>query len=122
MTLRRAPGGASAGYSTRPRAHPGTLPRVGLLRISDEVRSALERGAPVVALETSVVAQGLPAPDNLAAARRCAAAVRAAGAVPAAIALLGGELVVGATEAELARLADPARRPAKAGARDLAAF
>ncbi len=92
----------------------------GLIRVSDEVAAALAAGQPVVALETSVVAQGLPPPDNLAAARRQAAAVRAAGAVPASVAVIGGRLVVGASEAELARLADPARSPAKAGARDLA--
>lgn len=89
-------------------------------RVSEEVRSALAAGRPVVALETSVVAQGLPPPDNLEAARRMDAAVRAAGAVPAAVAVLGGAVVVGASRDELARLADPARRPAKAAARDLA--
>jgi pseudouridylate synthase len=92
------------------------------IRIPDDLRAALADGRPVVALETSVVAQGLPPPYNLEAARRCAAAVRAAGAVPAAIAVLEGEVVVGASEAELARLADPTRRPAKAAARDLAAL
>jgi pseudouridine-5'-phosphate glycosidase len=92
------------------------------LRISPEVVAALEAHRPVVALESSVVAQGLPHPLNLEAAHRCAAAVRAGGAVPAAIAILGGRIVVGATEAELARLAAPGRRPAKAGARDLAAL
>jgi pseudouridylate synthase len=91
-----------------------------MMRISDEVRAALSSGRPVVALETSVVAHGLPPPDNLEAARRQAAAVRAAGAVPAAVAVVGGVLVVGADEQELARLGDPARRPAKAAARDLA--
>lgn len=90
------------------------------VRIAEEVREALAARRGVVALETSVVAHGLPPPDNLAAARRCARAVRAAGAVPAAIAVLGGEVVVGASDAELARLADPAARPAKAAARDLA--
>lgn len=90
------------------------------IRIAEEVRDALAGGRPVVALETSVVAQGLPPPHNLEAARRCAAAVRAGGAVPAAIALLGGAVVVGASDAELVRLADPAARAAKAGARDLA--
>lgn len=92
------------------------------IRTSPEVAAALAAGRPVVALETSVVAQGLPPPHNLEAARRCAAAVRSAGAVPAAVALLDGQVVVGASEAELARLGDPARRPAKAGARDLAAL
>lgn len=91
-------------------------------RLADEVREALASGRPVVALETSVVAQGLPPPHNLEAARRCAAAVRAAGAVPAAVGLAGGVIVVGMSEAELARLADPGARPAKAAARDLAAL
>jgi pseudouridine-5'-phosphate glycosidase len=91
-------------------------------RIAQEVQAALAAGRAVVALETSVVAQGLPPPDNLEAARRQAAAVRAGGAVPAHVAIVAGEVVVGAGDAELARLADPARRPAKAAARDVAAL
>jgi pseudouridylate synthase len=90
------------------------------LRICAEVREALAAGTPVVALETSVVAQGLPPPYNVAAARRCAGAVRASGAIPAAVGLVGGRIVVGLTDAELERLADPSLRPAKAAARDLA--
>lgn len=93
-----------------------------MLRLSDEVATALREGRAVVALETSVVAQGLPPPANLQSAKACAAAVRATGAVPAAIAVLGGELVVGASEAELAELGDPSRKAAKAGARDLASL
>lgn len=92
------------------------------LTVAEEVRDALAGGGAVVALETSVVVQGLPAPDNLAAARRCAAAVREAGAVPAFVALLGGRATIGATEAELERLAGRAGRAAKAGVRDLAAL
>lgn len=91
-------------------------------RVSDEVGEALAAGRPVVALETSVVAHGLPPPLNLEAARRCAAAVRAAGAVPAAIGILAGRIVVGLSEAELVRLADPTGRAVKAQARDLAAL
>jgi pseudouridine-5'-phosphate glycosidase len=92
------------------------------IRIAPEVAEALGRGAAVVALETSVVAHGLPAPENLAAARSCADAVRHGGAVPATIGLIDGQVVVGVGEAELERLGDAARRPAKAGARDLAAL
>ncbi len=92
----------------------------GVLHVAPEVRDSLAIGRAVVALETSVVAQGLPPPANIEAARRCAAAVRSAGAVPAFIALLGGRAVVGADEEELARLADPGMRAAKAGVRDLA--
>jgi len=101
----------------------GTLPRVdATLQIAPEVRDALAIGRAVVALETSVIAHGLPPPANLEAAQRCAAAVRAAGAVPAFIGLLGGRVAIGASDAELARLADPGTRAAKAGVRDLAAL
>lgn len=89
-------------------------------RISAEVRDALAAGRGVVALETSVVAQGLPPPHNLDAARRCAEAIRRSRAVPAAVAVIGGAIVVGASDDELARLADPGAGAAKAGARDLA--
>lgn len=92
----------------------------GVLQIAPEVRDALAIGRAVVALETSVVAHGLPPPANLEAARKCAAAVRAEGAVPAFVALLGGMVSVGASEQDLERLADPAARAAKAGVRDLA--
>ena len=91
-----------------------------LIRISDEVATALRDRRPLVALETSVVAQGLPPPANLESARRCAEAVRDGGAVPVAIGVIAGAVVVGLSPAELERLADPARKPAKAGARDLA--
>jgi len=91
------------------------------LDVEAEVTHALREHRPVVALETSVVAQGLPPPLNLEAARRSAAAVRAQGAVPAAIAVIEGRIVVGASEAQLRQLADPSRKPAKAGSRDLAA-
>jgi len=91
-----------------------------MIQLADEVATALRERKPVVALETSVVAQGLPPPYNLEAARRCAAALRSSGAIPAAIAVVEGVVVVGAGEKELQRLAEgPA---AKAGARDLAAL
>jgi pseudouridine-5'-phosphate glycosidase len=93
-----------------------------VLQLAPEVRDALAIGRPVVALETSVIAQGLPPPANSEAARRCAAAVRESGAVPAFVALIGGRITVGANEADLARLADPSARAAKAGVRDLAAL
>ena len=66
-----------------------------LIRISDEVATALRERRPVVALESSVVAQGLPPPANLDAAHRCAKAVRAQNGVPAAIGIIGGCVVVG---------------------------
>lgn len=59
----------------------------------------------MVALETSIVGQGLPSPHNLAAARGCEAAIRSAGAIPATIAVLDGRIKVGLTDAELERIA-----------------
>jgi len=90
------------------------------IRIGEEVRSAVAERRPVVALETSVLAQGLPHPYNVQAARRCSAAVRKAGAVPAIVGVIAGQAVVGLSDAEVARLTDAAGGIAKAGARDLA--
>jgi pseudouridylate synthase len=91
-----------------------------LLSISDEVASAIGAGRAVVALESSLIAQGLPSPDNLETARASERAVRDEGAVPATTAIDAGKLLVGATPAILERMADPQNRPAKAGSRDLA--
>ncbi|HEY8180522.1 MAG TPA: pseudouridine-5'-phosphate glycosidase [Candidatus Limnocylindria bacterium] len=89
------------------------------LRLSDEVRDALAGGGAVVALESSLIAHGLPHPHNVETALASEAAVRKAGAVPATTAVADGELVVGADVALIERLADLARPIAKAGARDL---
>jgi pseudouridine-5'-phosphate glycosidase len=89
------------------------------LVFSEEVRQALAAGRPVVALESSLVAQGLPAPHNLETARAAEAEVRARGAVPATVAVAEGRVVVGADSALLERLADPSSPPAKAASRDL---
>jgi pseudouridine-5'-phosphate glycosidase len=92
---------------------------MAFLAVADEVRDALDAGRGVVALESSLIAQGLPVPDNLQTALAAEAAVREAGAVPATVALEDGRIVVGADHALLERLADPSRGVAKAGSRDL---
>lgn len=89
------------------------------LRLAPEVAGALAAGAPVVALETSIVAQGLPAPYNLEAALACEAAVRTEGAVPATIAVIEGELRVGIAHADLERLAMSRAEVRKLSSRDL---
>ncbi|WP_153343331.1 pseudouridine-5'-phosphate glycosidase [Nocardia aurantia] len=91
-----------------------------LFRFSDEVREALARGRPVVALESNVVAHGFRAPDNLTVALAVEAAVRAAGAVPATIAIAGGRFVVGCGTEELELLSAAGGAAAKVGGRDLA--
>ena len=74
------------------------------LTIAGPVREALAAGTPVVALESTVIAHGLPRPANVEVAREMEAAVRAEGAVPATIALLDGRIVVGLDDAQIARL------------------
>lgn len=85
------------------------------LRPSAEVREALSAGRPLVALETSVVAHGLPPPHNLESWERCERAVRAAGAVPATIGVLEGQVRVGMVAQEVERLANPSAHALKVG-------
>jgi pseudouridylate synthase len=89
------------------------------LRYGAEVAAARRDGRPVVALESTIVAHGLPRPDNLRVAREIEQAVRDNGAVPATIGMVGGELIVGLDDAELTRLAT-AGGVAKLSVRDLA--
>ena len=77
-----------------------------LLQLSAEVEEAVAAGRPVVALESTVIAHGLPRPQNLETARRLEQVVRGRGCVPATVAVLGGRLRVGLSDAELARLAE----------------
>ena len=90
------------------------------LTVSDEVKAAVAAGRPVVALESTLIAHGLPWPVNLETARASEAAVRSAGAVPATVAVLGGVPRVGLTDTQLELLARvPGVR--KASRRDLGA-
>ena len=89
------------------------------LRLHEEVAAARDEGRPLVALESTVIAQGLPYPRNLEAAVRMEVAVRAAGAIPAMVAVLSGRIALGLTAAEIERLAR-GKGFAKASRRDLA--
>lgn len=86
--------------------------------ISSEVRDALVEGRAVVALESTLIAHGLPWPDNVETALASEAAVRRAGAVPATIAVLGGTFWIGLSEAEVEHVARSGRF-LKASRRDL---
>jgi len=90
------------------------------LSFSPEVAAALRDGAPVVALESTIITHGMPWPQNVEAARAVEAEVRAHGAVPATIAVMGGRIHVGLTEAELDALGQ-AKGVAKLSRADLAA-
>ncbi|MDQ3121869.1 MAG: pseudouridine-5'-phosphate glycosidase [Actinomycetota bacterium] len=89
-----------------------------LVEISEEVSAALDAGDAVVALETTLVAHGFPAPDGVQVGLASEAAVRDAGAVPATIGVLDGGIRVGLEPSELERFTSAAR---KTGPRDLAA-
>lgn len=89
-----------------------------LLDVSAQVREALGDGRPVVALETTLVSHGFPAPVGIEVGLESEDAVRDAGAVPATIGVLDGRIRVGLTQDELERFTAEAR---KLGPRDLAA-
>jgi pseudouridine-5'-phosphate glycosidase len=89
-----------------------------LIHVSDEVRTALAEERPVVALETTLVAHGFPAPTGIEVGVESDAAVRGAGAVPATVGVLDGAIRVGLSEDDLERFTPDAR---KVGPRDLAA-
>ncbi|MFE2637317.1 pseudouridine-5'-phosphate glycosidase [Streptomyces scopuliridis] len=88
-------------------------------QLSREVREALAAHRPVVALESTIIAHGLPRPRNLAVAEELEALVRSSGAVPATVAVLDGRPQVGLSKDQLERVArDDSVR--KLGHRDLA--
>ncbi|MEV5552768.1 pseudouridine-5'-phosphate glycosidase [Nonomuraea wenchangensis] len=89
-----------------------------VLQPSDEVAEALASGAPVVALESTIISHGLPQPRNLEVARELEEIVRAAGAVPATIAVLDGVPRIGLDAAGLERIATESGLR-KLGQRDL---
>lgn len=89
--------------------------------LSDEVAEALDRGEPVVALETTLVSHGFSGGRGLVAALAAAERVRAAGAVPATVGIVDGVVRVGLDDAELERFAAAGTAARKAGARDIAA-
>jgi len=92
---------------------------VSQLALTPEIADALAKGRPVVALESTIIAHGMPYPRNLETARTVEAIIRDEGAVPATIAVLDGQIRIGLDEAALERLAT-APDIAKLSRRDMA--
>jgi pseudouridine-5'-phosphate glycosidase len=92
---------------------------VTTLRLSPEVADAVATGRPVVALESTIIAHGLPRPDNLRVAREIEATVRRAGAVPATVAVVDGVARIGLDD-EALEIVAAGEGVAKASVRDLA--
>lgn len=89
------------------------------LDLSEEVARAIREGAPVVALESTIIAHGMPYPRNVETARRVEAAVRDTGAVPATIAILNGRLKAGLSVEEIDFLGREGSKIPKVSRRDL---
>jgi pseudouridine-5'-phosphate glycosidase len=88
------------------------------LSCSAEVRSALDEGRPVIALESTIISHGFPYPANVECARECERIAREEGVTPATIAILGGRLQVGLSGSEIEHLGT-AKGIAKASRRDI---
>ena len=89
------------------------------LTLSDEVQAALEARQAIVALESTVIAHGLPYPHNLEVAQAMESAIRAGGAIPATVGISEGKIVIGLSQAEIERLGT-AESVLKVSRRDLA--
>ncbi|HEX9358704.1 MAG TPA: pseudouridine-5'-phosphate glycosidase, partial [Streptosporangiaceae bacterium] len=89
--------------------------------MTDEVQDAVDRGLPVVALETTLVSHGFPGGEGVQVALASEARVREAGAVPATTGIVDGAVRVGLTGSDLKRFASAGVAARKVGARDLAA-
>ncbi len=89
------------------------------LKLSDEVQTALQEQRPVVALESTVIAHGLPYPANVEVALAMEAAIRNEGAVPATVGIHDGKIVIGLNRDEIERLGI-AQDVLKVSRRDLA--
>src|SRR5262245_46241929 len=89
------------------------------MSVRSDVAEAIAAGRPVVALESTLIAHGLPLPINLQTARESESTVRTHGAIPATIAVIQGKPTVGLTDSEIESLTEPGVH--KASRRDLAA-
>lgn len=89
------------------------------LSISKEVKEALDKGMPVVALESTIISHGMPYPQNVETALRVEQTIRENGAVPATIAIIGGKLKAGCTKEEIEYLGKKGQAVTKASRRDL---
>jgi len=89
------------------------------VKLSPSVKSALKKGGPVVALESTIIAHGMPFPQNLEMAEKVEALVKMNGATPATIAIIDGELRAGLSTEELVHLAEHGPDIMKVSTRDL---
>lgn len=90
-----------------------------MIKLAAELTTAIAAGKPVVALESTIIAHGMPYPQNLNMAREVEAIIRDAGAIPATIAVIAGELRAGLSDTELQHFAKTGPSIMKVSTRDL---
>ncbi len=90
------------------------------LSLNNEVKQAISKKQPIVALESTIITHGMPYPQNLQMALNVEQIVRKNGAIPATIAIMDGKLRVGLDRAELTNLAKNANKAFKASRKDVA--
>lgn len=89
------------------------------LDILPEIKTAIDQGKPIVALESTIISHGMPYPKNVETAKEVEQMVRDNGAIPATIAILGGRLKVGLNDQELEYLGKSGLKVTKASRRDI---
>lgn len=89
------------------------------IKISDEIKSALQKNEPVVALESTIISHGMPYPQNMNTALKCEEIIRAEGVHPATIAIIKGQIVVGLSKDEIEYIAKKGHEVVKTSRRDL---
>ncbi|KAH3710524.1 hypothetical protein DPMN_070008 [Dreissena polymorpha] len=94
--------------------------RTGHLKFSEQVKAAIAARQPVVALETTIVTHGMPAPQNIRTALEVEDIVRQSGAVPATIGIIKGQVYIGLERDQIEYLADPGTTAVKTSRHDLA--
>ena len=89
------------------------------IKLTSDVKAALARGRPVVALESTIIAHGMPYPQNYEMAKKVETIIRDHGATPATIAIVDGTLRAGLSDAELEHFAKTGPSIMKVSVRDL---
>ena len=89
------------------------------LKINPEIAEALEKGEPVVALESTIISHGMPYPKNVETALNCENIIRENGAHPATIAIIDGQMIVGLTKEEIEFIGKNGKDVIKTSRRDL---
>ena len=79
------------------------------IKISPEVKKALEENRPVVALESTIISHGMPYPKNFQTAMQVEEVIRSCGAIPATIAIIKGVPTIGCSKEEIEYLAKTGR-------------